>query len=141
MKILPLKFLGPKLPLDPCGQGNDSDAIAAIDYAVQKGAKIVNESWEGGSQFDPGLHDAMAAAGQAGVLFAVAAGNQGNNLASTADYPASFNLADEIVVAATNNKDQLASFSNSGGPTAIQVTVMMDARNDPQGYLVLAQRG
>jgi CBS domain-containing protein len=28
----------------------------------------------------------------------------------------------------------------SGGPTAIQVTVMVDARNDPQGYLVLAQR-
>lgn len=29
----------------------------------------------------------------------------------------------------------------AGGPTAIQVTVMVDARNDPQGYLVLAQRG
>jgi len=120
VKILPLKFLGPQNALDTtCGQGNDSDAIAAIDYAVSKGAKIINESWEGGSSFDQALHDAMASAGQAGVLFAVAAGNQGNNLASTADYPASFNLADEIVVAATDSKDQLASFSNFGGPTAL----------------------
>jgi hypothetical protein len=61
----------------------------------------------------------MIAAGQAGILFSVAAGNAGANLATTADYPASFGLSDEIVVAASDANDARASFSNYGGPTAL----------------------
>lgn len=42
--IMPLKFLGP-------GGGFTSDAIEALNYAVNKGVKISNNSWGGG-----GLH-------------------------------------------------------------------------------------
>ncbi|NOY71407.1 MAG: S8 family serine peptidase, partial [Gammaproteobacteria bacterium] len=41
-RIMPLKFL------DGAGAGSSANAIAAIDYAVANGARIINASWGGG---------------------------------------------------------------------------------------------
>lgn len=74
-KIMPLKFLGPD-------GGYTSDAAAAIDYAVNKGVKISNNSWGGGAA-NQTLLDAIKRADIAGHLFVAAAGNAGNATTQT----------------------------------------------------------
>ena len=108
-KIMPLKFIAP-------GGGYTSDAEAAIHYAIDNGVKITNNSW-GGRSYSQSLRDAITAAQNAGVLFVAAAGNEGTNNDSTPSYPASFDNANIISVAATTDRDALASFSNYGAKT------------------------
>src|SRR5439155_25249172 len=87
------------------------------------------------------LRQAMIQAGQAGILFSVAAGNASFNLGTSTDYPASFNLPNEIVVAAGDQNEGLASFSNRGGATALAapgvniVSTITQANATPYGYL------
>ncbi len=104
--IMPLKFLGPN-------GGYTSDAVEALNYAVNKGVKISNNSWGGGG-FSQALYDAINRADTAGHLFVAAAGNDGVNNDTTAHYPSSYTSANIISVAATDSKDALASFSNYG---------------------------
>lgn len=105
-KIMPLKFLGPN-------GGTTLDAVEAINYAVSSGVKISNNSWGGGG-YSQSLHDAIARADAAGMLFVAAAGNDGSDNDATPSYPASYDNPNIISVAATDNKDALASFSNYG---------------------------
>ncbi|HSH17062.1 MAG TPA: S8 family serine peptidase, partial [Verrucomicrobiae bacterium] len=107
-KIMPLKFLS------ATGSGSTANSIRALEYAVANGAKISNNSWGGGAS-SQALADAITAAERAGHLFIAAAGNNnGNNNDTSPTYPASYNNANVISVAATTNTDALASFSNIG---------------------------
>jgi hypothetical protein len=106
VQIMPLRFIGPF-------GGSTSDAIAAVNYAVANGAKISNNSWGGGG-FSTALRDAIANAGANGHLFVAAAGNDGVNTDSSAHYPSSYSNDNIISVAATDNRDNLAGFSNYG---------------------------
>ena len=106
-RVMPLKFI------TAAGTGATADAIAAIDYAVANGARIINASW-GGSFFSQALFDAIFAANTAGVLFVAAAGNNGTDNDITPNYPASYDIPNIISVAATDNADALAAFSNFG---------------------------
>lgn len=112
LKLMPLKILDSK------GEGTIADEIRAISYAIAKGAKVINASFSG-SDFSNAEYDAIASANTSGVLVAAAAGNGGadgigdnNDLAP--EYPASYNLANIISVAATDQNDLLANFSNYG---------------------------
>ncbi len=105
-KIMPLKFLGPD-------GGYTSDAVEALNYAVNKGVKISNNSWGGGGP-SQALLDAINRADTAGHLFVAAAGNKGVNNDTTPHYPSSYNSANIVSVAATDYNDALASFSNYG---------------------------
>ncbi|MEQ9370686.1 MAG: S8 family serine peptidase [Coleofasciculus chthonoplastes F3-SA18-01] len=92
--------------------------IQAIEYAIMMGANLTNNSWGGGG-YSQGLYDAIAAAGQAGQLFIAAAGNGGfdgigDNNDVTPHYPSNYDLDNIICVAATDDCDNLASFSNYG---------------------------
>src|SRR5260370_455700 len=60
---------------------------------------------------------AVEAAGNAGIVLCAAAGNNTNNNDITAFYPASYHLSNMIVVAASDQNDQLAIFSNYGSNT------------------------
>jgi thermitase len=84
-----------------------------MNYAVNKGVKISNNSWGGGGP-SKALLDAINRADTAGHLFVAAAGDEGVNNDTTPHYPSSYNSANIISVAATDNKDTLASFSNYG---------------------------
>lgn len=106
-QVMSLKFL------DSEGVGNVGDAIAAIDYAISKGASVINASW-GGPDYSAALEDAIRRAGDAGVVFAAAAGNDGTNNDSASNFPASLDLPNLISVAATDDQNQLAGFSNYG---------------------------
>jgi subtilisin family serine protease len=106
-KIMALKFL------DADGQGNTADAANAIDYAVAHGARVINASW-GGHAFSQALYQAIRRAGDNGVLFVAAAGNDGQNADAKPDYPAAFDLPNIVSVAATDSNDDLADFSHYG---------------------------
>jgi len=107
-KVVPVKFL------DSRGRGTTSDAIAGIEYAVKTGAKIINCSF-GTSSKSEALHDAVKFAKKKKALLVVAAGNDGENIDKSPEYPAAFNDDNILAVAASTSKDKLASFSNFGG--------------------------
>ena len=112
VRIMALKFL------DSTGNGWTSDAIECLEYATAMRANGVNvrvtsNSWGGGG-FSQALEDAIRASGQAGMLFVVAAGNDGIDIDLEPDYPASYDLDSVISVAATDRNGALASFSNVG---------------------------
>jgi len=105
--------------------------VSAIDYAVAKGARVINASFAG-SDCSRALYDAVSAANGASVLFVAAAGNAESDNDAIPSFPANFSassvcdgqqkaaLANVIAVAATDANDQLATFSNFGS-TTVQV--------------------
>ena len=109
-KIVPLKFL------DDAGSGSTANAILAVDYCRVNGIKLSNNSWGGGGS-STALRTAISNAGAADHLFVAAAGNDAFNIDGLSifrSYPASYNLANQINVAATTATGGLASFSNYG---------------------------
>ncbi len=113
IKIMPLRALGAD------GSGTTANIASAVTYAAQHGANIINMSL-GGSGYSQTLYDALATARTAGVLVVIAAGNGGldgvgdNNDGGTHTYPCDYDLDNIICVAATDQNDLLASFSNYG---------------------------
>jgi subtilisin family serine protease len=110
VRIMALKFLGSS------GSGFNSDAIKCIDYAIAKGAQVMNNSWGGGG-YSQALRDAIARARDAGIIFVAAAGNNNTDNDATPFYPASYDLDNIVAVAATDRNDLRASFSNFGDRT------------------------
>lgn len=108
VKIMALKFL------DANGSGSTSAAVNAIYYAVQSGAKVINNSW-GGSAYSQSLHEAYTYAHNNGVVIASAAGNSNSNNDNVSMYPANLDTPNNISVAASeDSNDNKASFSNYG---------------------------
>ncbi len=105
-RIMALKFLKPQ-------GGYTSDAMQAIDYAVAHGARVINASW-GGADYSQPLCDTIQLAGDAGVLFVAAAGNDSADNDTTGSWPANCPATSLISVAATTPTDALATFSNYG---------------------------
>ncbi|MGK7944330.1 MAG: S8 family serine peptidase, partial [Microcystaceae cyanobacterium] len=93
--------------------GTTADAIRALEYAIEMGVHITNNSWGGGSYSQP-LYDAISAAGDAGQLFIAAAGNDGKDNDSDDHYPSNYDLDNIISVASTDRYDHRSSFSNYG---------------------------
>jgi subtilisin family serine protease len=107
VKMAGLKFLGAS------GGGYLSNAIRAINYATMMGFPITNNSWGGGG-YSQVMYDAIKVAKDKGFLFVAAAGNSGLNADIIPMYPAAYNLSNIISVAATDQTDILAYFSNYG---------------------------
>ncbi len=109
VKLMALKFM------DDSGAGVTSNAVRAIDYAIQKKVFLINNSW-GSNRFSRTLSDAISRAAKAGILFFAAAGNGnkgvGYNIDATPWYPASYNQWNVFSVAATTIADRLTDFSN-----------------------------
>jgi subtilisin family serine protease len=110
--------------LDKDGSGWTSDAIECINYMTSEkiyhGVNVVaaNCSWGGGG-YNQSLYDAIAAAGDAGIVVVCSAGNGGSDGVGddndySPSYPASYDCSNIISVAATDSGDYLASFSNYG---------------------------
>jgi subtilisin family serine protease len=108
--IMPVKFLTGE------GSGTLEDAVKAIQYATLMGAKVMNNSWGGGG-FTQSMSDAITAAKDKGLLFVAAAGNDSQDADASPHYPAGYQIDNVISVAATDNKDALASFSTYGKRT------------------------
>lgn len=124
VKILPIKIA------DSSGRLRNAGIIAAHDYLTDlraRGINIVasNNSYgafveanfdeEDRLAFDPVEQMAIQRFVNSGALFIAASGNDGNdNDGMATAFPASYPIPEIISVAATNNRDQLAGFSNFG---------------------------
>ncbi|UCC45225.1 MAG: S8 family serine peptidase, partial [Candidatus Zixiibacteriota bacterium] len=118
VRLMALKIIADDFSKDPAIFA--SDAVEAVDYAVNNGAKIINASW-GGSFYSQALYDAIKRAGDAGVIFVAAAGNDfGNDNDITPVYPASYDLDNILSVMSTDHNDEPAAFSNFGA-TSVDV--------------------
>src|SRR4029078_13661278 len=87
--------------------------VAGSVSAIREHAKVVTCSF-GSSSKSSALGDAVGDAKGKGVLLVVAAGNDGDSIDKTPEYPASYTYANILTVAATTDADKLASFSNYG---------------------------
>jgi thermitase len=110
-KVMPLRALGDN------GSGWMSDVAAAFDYAGDQGVRIVNASI--GGPKSPTVENAIAA--HPNTLYVVAAGNSTVNAdTSSGAFPCALKEANVVCVGATDNRDQMASFSNFGA-TAVDL--------------------
>jgi subtilisin family serine protease len=132
--LVSAKFLGPR-------GGTISNAIRAIDHATDLKTRLgldvvaTNNSWGGGGRVQA-LEDAINRGGDAGILFVVAAGNDGRDIdAGSPAYPASYRC-DRIAtgpdagaprgwdciisVASIASSGALSSFSNRG-PVSVDI--------------------
>lgn len=107
VKIMALRFLGGS------GNGKLSDAVRCIDYAISKGADVMSNSW-GANRGAPQLQAAISRAERAGILFVAAAANDGKNIDTSNKFPAGYNNANILSIAAIAEDNSLAGFSNFG---------------------------
>lgn len=139
-KIMPLQVL------DDDGSGYTSDVVAAIYYAVDNGARVINMSL-GGYDEDPALQPAIDYAYQRNVLVVAAAGNCGTGQESGCDTSAPGRMSYPAVnphvlsVGAIANGNTRASFSSYGEALDVVapgsgniVTPMWQSANQSSAY-------
>ncbi|WP_413752878.1 S8 family peptidase [Streptomyces sp. R-74717] len=99
--------------LDDDGFGDDSGILAGMEWAVAQGADVINLSLGGGDtpEIDPLEAAVNKLSADKGVLFAIAAGNEGDG-AGTVGSPGSADAA--LTVGAVDDNDKLADFSSRG---------------------------
>lgn len=102
-KILPLKAFTSN------GTGYLSNIVAALYYAVQHHANVVNMSFDVSTP-SAALSQAVSYANQSGIILVAAAGNENT---SAPVYPAALN-SNVMGVASTTDWDARSSFSNYG---------------------------
>jgi len=93
--------------LDKDGNGNYSDVIAGIEWAMNRGIRIANMSLGADEGSEP-LHRAVQAALAKGMTIVAAAGNSGGAVGYPGAYP------ETIAVGASDASDKVASFSAQG---------------------------
>ncbi|MGX6608026.1 S8 family serine peptidase [Micromonosporaceae bacterium Da 78-11] len=93
------------------GEGLLSDVIDGVNWVTENAVlpAVANMSMGGG--YSPALESAVQESIDAGITYAVAAGNEDENALNSS--PAG--LAAAITVGATDSRDRRASFSNFGG--------------------------
>lgn len=112
-KIMPLQAL------DDNGSGYTSSVVAAVYYAIDNGANVINLSL-GAYTDDSSLKTAIRMAISQNIVVVAAAGNCGDGNSSecsgvpagTVAYPAAY--SDVIAVGASTQSDQRASYSSYG---------------------------
>ena len=112
VEIMPLKFMSAG------GFGTTKDAIEAINYVIARkkagvNVRVISASW-GSRQKSRALGDVIRKAGDEGILFVAASGNNSQNADRFPHYPSGYDLPNVLSVAALNRRDELASFSNYG---------------------------
>jgi subtilisin family serine protease len=106
--IVPLRIF------DEAGQTTAARIVSAFSYAGAQGLDVVNASF-GGMLASRAERDAVR--GASGTLLVVAAGNYRNNHDRSPDFPCAFGSPNIVCVAATDQRDRLARFSNFGRET------------------------
>lgn len=114
-------------------------AIRAINYAVLMKADIINCSW-GMAVESKELHDAFMRASDQGILIVASAGNSAVNNDKMPIVPAAYtDISNLVSVAATDNTDELAFFSNFGlksvALAAPGFAIMSTLKDSSYGYL------
>jgi serine protease len=141
--------------LDATGNGAESDVWEAIQYAVDNGARVMTFSIGWMHAWNPDRHawrDAFDAALAAGVIAAVASGNERSsgdpapdNVRTPGDVPPpwlhpdqtlSGGLSGVVTVGATNSGDNYASFSSYGPVSWENESPWFDYPHNPEIGLI-----
>jgi thermitase len=98
------------------GTGSTADVANCINWVHSQGAKVISMSLGGGASttLQNAVANAWAGGGSGGSVLVAAAGNDGN---SNVNYPAGY--AQVVSVAATDNADHKASFSNTNADVEV----------------------
>ncbi|MGW6197180.1 S8 family serine peptidase [Kribbella sp. NPDC055110] len=126
-KVRPVKVLNDR------GEGDDSNLINGINWAVKNHVRVINMSL-GGEGDNPVLHQAIQNAVTAGVVLVAAAGNTGS---SDLHYPGAY--PEVLSVGATTPAGVLTSFSTWGDSVDIaapgtDITSTAPRAKTPAGY-------
>jgi len=109
-KIIPIKFISEF-------SADTEAAVNSLQYAVARGANIINASW-GGNDCSTILPDYVKTLEKENLLFVAASGNERKDLDNLGPlqpiYPASLNLKNQITVGAIGFFGNRAKFSNFG---------------------------
>lgn len=124
VKILPVRVL------DSTGSGSDSDVASGIVYAADHNANIINLSLGGPDQSSV-LAAAVTYAQSKNVLVVAAAGNEAQS-GDAPSYPAA--LPGVLAVAATDENNQVAYFSNTGSYVQVAAPGVDIWSTVPGGY-------
>jgi len=104
-EIMPLRVLNNQ------GYGSLSDIIAAIGWAADNDADVINLSLGGGG-YSQAMFDAVRDASNSGSVIVMAAGNDGG---SSPGYPAAHAVSYGMAIGAVNQQRSMAGFSNRAG--------------------------
>jgi len=107
--IMPLRVLNNE------GYGWTRDIIAAVRWAADNGADVINMSLGSGG-YSQAMAEAITYASDRGSVVVMAAGNSGG---ASPDFPASYATTDGIAVGAVDRNRALAGFSNRAGTTEL----------------------
>ncbi len=107
VKILPVKFLKSTI-------GSSEDAVSALKYAILRGAKIINCSWNFNERDEELL---TLIKEHSDILFICAAGNSNINVDAEPLYPCSYALDNMINVMAIDNTGKPYKASGYGKKT------------------------
>ena len=101
IKIMPLQVFDN-------GRAYTSDIIAAINFAIENGASIINSSF-GSTEENPALYETIT---NANAFFVCAVGNNRRDMDVMPSYPAAYRLPNVISVGSVNVDGGLSFFSN-----------------------------
>ena len=107
-KVVPVKVL------DRNGSGSYSGVIAGVDYVAATAAAGDAANMSLGGPISVALDNAIMNAASKGIIFALAAGNDGADANNNS--PGHINGANIFTISAMDNTDKFASFSNYGNP-------------------------
>jgi thermitase len=123
-KIMPLRVL------DAAGEGDTANVVAAIDFAVAHGAKVINMSL--GTDYDKSLDNTIKSAVKAGVFVVASSGNTGDG---NITYPASDALIKgswgemSLGVGSSDLSDKKSKFSTYGD--SLEMTAVGEKVSSP----------
>jgi subtilisin family serine protease len=124
--------------MDASGSGSLGDAIKAMNYAADHGARVINNSW-GGPLCSETMRLATRALSDRGVLLMVAAGNDGVDILRSPTYPASFTNPLQITIGASQVSEIMSGFSNTSWTLVHLVAPGQDIYSTvPGGYTLMS---
>ncbi|KAF0092550.1 MAG: Peptidase S8/S53 family [Fusobacteria bacterium] len=106
-RIIPVKFLKSTM-------GTSNDAVEAISYAIKRGARIINCSWNF-NEYNNVLYEVIR--DNPDVLFVCSTGNRNSNIDKDLLYPCSYGLDNIINVLAIDNRGEIYEASGYGSST------------------------
>ena len=107
-QVIPVKVL------DSRGSGSYSGVIAGVDHVGANGSSGDVANMSLGGPTSQALDDAVLAASSNGIIFTLAAGNDGSDANNSS--PARVNGSNIYTISAMDSNDNWASFSNFGNP-------------------------
>lgn len=141
-KVVGVGFLGvaPGVTIVPIKQsngqkdGNAEGVAAGIDYAISQHVRVINISWA--TNVDVPVMRAAIERAEANDIVVVAAASNDAQSGNLAAYPAAYPTV--VAVAATDDQDQVAQFSETGNYVDLAAPgVKVQAPSPKSGYLPL----